>query len=104
MIFTLTGQIDHVYDMELYDKKRDKWKRTIILSQKNSLMANRTEYVPFDFMDEDAKLISDLCIACGDVVEVSFELRGRKYVKQEEPEKPLVYANNQGISIKVISA
>jgi hypothetical protein len=102
MIYKIKGQVDHVYDAEPYNKKGDRLKRTILITQSNSLAPNRIEYIPFDFMDDDINLISTLCIASGDIVEIEFELRGRKFVKQDEPDKPLVYSNNQAINIKLL--
>lgn len=102
MIFKLTGSVEHVYDEEMFDKKRGRSKRTILLKQSNSLHPNRIEFIPIDFMDENRTVIKDLFIGTGDLIEVDVELRGRKYTKENEPEKPLCYLNVEGINIKVI--
>ena len=102
MIFKLKGMVKHVYEEECFDKKNTRWKRTIIITQGNSTQPNREEFIPIDFMDDDRGVIEDLQIGHGDIVEVDIELRGRMFVRESQPEKPLCYINVQGIDIKVI--
>lgn len=78
MIYKTSGQVNHITDPEVYCKE-GKQKVIIVLTEPNSLVQNRVEYIPYDLLDENMSLLDELDICVGDHIEIDFEQRGRKW-------------------------
>ena len=86
---------------KVFSTKDGREKIEISLSIGNKQIDNRTEYIPFDVIGNNMSIINDLKIAVGDMIEVEFELRGRKWVNPSTSE-PKFYLSLECLKIIVI--
>ena len=94
-MYLIEGQIEHISEVETFNKKEEK-KLDVVITTKNSSTTNRREYVKIEFMRENVKLITDNYFEVGDLVTISFQIVGRKFNKDGAN---LYFNNLQGLTI-----
>jgi hypothetical protein len=101
MIYNLIGQVFHVSEIQEYGKNKKSKKKvlTITIGDDDD---NKTEYIPVDFIEEDIKLIEEINLGIGDMVEISFSLKGRKFIPESKPNELINYLNLKGKNIKIL--
>ena len=96
-ILKVKGQVNHITQPHRYNKKGDT-KMTVITTIPSFTSDSRLEYIPFDFMGMSMSMLSNVHV--GDIVEIDFELRGRKWVNPEG--EVSCHYNNEAIDITII--
>jgi hypothetical protein len=98
MILLAKGQINYISPVETFDKGRRK-KVVIAITQENTFKKNQLEFVPYELLDEKVGWVEEYFLGVGDYIEISFEQRGRKYIPDHSPDKPIFYISNELLSI-----
>lgn len=96
-IIKVKGQVNHITKPYQYNKKGD-MEMTVIITIPSFTSDSRIEYIPFDFMGMSMSMLSNIHV--GDIVEIDFELRGRKWVNPEGDVR--FHYNNEAIDITII--
>lgn len=99
MKYIATGQISHISDITPYNKKGDNL-ISVVITQPNSVLNKRLEFIKIDFMKENVFLVEDKGLSVGDSVEIVFQIVGRKITTDDGKVK--FYQNLQGLNINYL--
>jgi len=98
MILIARGQINFIGQIEKFDKGR-RSKIIVALTQENTDKKNQLEYIPYELLDDKVNWVEQHFLEVGDYLEIAFEQRGRKYVPDNNPQKPIFYLSNEMLEI-----
>jgi len=97
MNYIIEGQISEVLNRQTYNKKGDEMV-CLILTVPNKIVNDRMEYIKIDFLKEFASLPEEKNVSVGDMVQITFQLVGRKW-NNKKTGKTEYFNNLQGLSI-----
>jgi len=97
--FKIDGTVYEITPVETVGKKNFQ-KRTIVLEVINESNGNTfTETIPFEVLGQKTETIESYTV--GDVVEIGFSLRGRKWAPADQPEKYRYFGSNTLLTIQL---
>jgi len=99
MQYIAEGQVSFISDRTVYDKHGNEMV-TVVLSLPNQIIKGRMELVKFDFIKSYAIIPEELNVSVGDMVQIIFQLVGRKW--KSDKGKTEYFINLQGLSISYI--